>query len=190
MRPRSEIPLDRLVRNAERGEEFEILILHVLQRVRRNAMRREQPIRVARAGAIESELDGRAREPRHDAGLEVHLEIDDEIEPVSGELLPNVGERRETHGSVEDENFINRPVAANERRGRGLQHPGDMHVGRVPLQRIDHRQDVHGVADRAHHDDAHAAERGRDVDHGEEVTASASISRSIVPASMPAGDGR
>ena len=124
--------------NAERGEEFEILILHVLQRMRRNAVRREQPVRVACAGAIESELDGRAREPRDDPRLEVHLEIEDEIEAVSGELLPDVAKRRETHRPVEDENFINRPMAANERRGRRLQHPRDVHVGRVALQSIDH----------------------------------------------------
>ena len=72
--PRAEVPLDRLVRHAERGEELEILILDVLRLVRRNAVRREQPVRVARARAIEAQLHGRARERRDDPRLEVDLQ--------------------------------------------------------------------------------------------------------------------
>jgi len=162
----------------------------VLQGVRRNSVCREQPIRVARAGAIEPQFDGRACKPRDNARLEVDLKIDDEIEAVSGELPPDVRESGEAHRSIEDEDFINRPMTTNERRWRRLQYPRDVHAGRVTFQGIDHREDMHGVANRAHHDDAHAAERGRDVDHAEEVTGSASISRSMVSASIPVGDGR
>ena len=82
------------MRNVERREELEVLILHVLRRVRRNAMRREQPIEIARARAVEAELHRRARERRDDAGLEVDLQVDDEVERACGELTPNVGERR------------------------------------------------------------------------------------------------
>ena len=166
--PRPEVPHDRPERNAERREKLEVLVLDVLRRVRRNAVRREQPIEVARARAIEAELHGGARESRDDARLEVDLQVDHEIERARGELSPDVGERAQPFGAVEDDDLVDRPVAADERRGAGLQNPGDVNVGRVPLQRVDHRQHVHRVAHRAHHDDADAA-KGY-VDHGAEVT--------------------
>src|SRR6185437_5450484 len=56
LRPGAKVPLDRLARHADLGEEFEILILNMLRGARRNAMRREQPVHVARPRTIEPEL--------------------------------------------------------------------------------------------------------------------------------------
>ncbi len=79
-RPRTEVPLDRLVRDTDRREKLEVLILHVLLRVRRNAIRGEQPVGVARTHAIEPELYRGTSERGDDSRLEVHLQIDDEVE--------------------------------------------------------------------------------------------------------------
>ena len=64
-------------------------------------------------------------------------------------------------GAIEDDDLVDRPVAAHERRRAGLQHPRDVNVRRMSLERVDHRQHMHRVAHRAHHDDAHAAKRRR-----------------------------
>src|ERR1041385_1220814 len=58
----------------------------------------------------------------------------------------------------------------------------------MPLQRVEHREHVDGVADRAHHHDADAVER--DLDHRGEKTPNSSISRTIIGALMSAGDAR
>jgi hypothetical protein len=55
--------------HAERVEELEVLVLHVLPFARRDAMRGEQPVRVARAVAVEAELHRRAGERRHEPAL-------------------------------------------------------------------------------------------------------------------------
>ena len=66
---------DRLaVRDAERVEELEVLVLHVLPFARRDAMRGEQPVDVARARAVEAELHRRAGERRDEPRLEVDLQ--------------------------------------------------------------------------------------------------------------------
>ncbi len=49
-------------RHAERREELEILILHMLDRVRRDLPVREEPVEIVRARAVESDLDARRRE--------------------------------------------------------------------------------------------------------------------------------
>ena len=60
LRPRAEVPHRLAVRYAERVEKLEVLVLHVLPFARRNAMRGEQPVRVARAMAVEAELHRRS----------------------------------------------------------------------------------------------------------------------------------
>ena len=55
--PRSHVT--GLGRHAERGEEFEVLVLHVLHRVRRDLRVGEQPVEIARARAVEAELHRR-----------------------------------------------------------------------------------------------------------------------------------
>src|SRR5262249_29568673 len=95
--------------------------------------------------------------------------------------------------AVEDENLVDRSMTAHERTWPGLKHPRDVCVWRMPFERVDHRQHVHRVADRAHHDDAHTVER-RDwrqhASHVAEARRSASISRSIIDEVMSTADGR
>src|SRR5205823_14210834 len=62
VRPWADVPLHRLPWHAELAQELEVLILDVLIRVWRNPAVGEQPIEVARAGAIEAELHRRARQ--------------------------------------------------------------------------------------------------------------------------------
>ncbi len=104
------------------------MILYVLLRVRRNAMGREQPVEVARARPVEAELHRGAREARDDACLEVDLQVDHEIERASGEGAANVGERAQALRAIEDDDLVDRAMAAHERRGAGLKNPGDVNV--------------------------------------------------------------
>ena len=48
-------------------------------------------------------------------------------------------------------------MTAHERRRAGLQHPRDVARRLVAFERRDDREDVHRIADRAHHHDADAA---------------------------------
>ena len=123
--PRPEVPHDFADRHAERREKLEVLILDVLRRVRRNSLRREQPIHVARARAIEAELHGRVGERRDDARLEVHLQIDHQSNRASP--APAACRRtRAAAGAIEDDDVVDGPVAADEGHRPGLQNPCDV----------------------------------------------------------------
>src|SRR6266446_5598675 len=74
-RPRTEVPFNWLGRNSERGEKLEVLILNVLDGVRRNLSVGKEPVQVARTSAIEAELDWSVRRGGHDPRLEIDLEI-------------------------------------------------------------------------------------------------------------------
>ena len=155
-----EVPRHRLVRNAERRQELEVLILHVLPvRVRRDLPVREQPVHVARARAVESELHRRVREARDDARLEVDLQVDHDVEATSRERPVGHRGTRACPSTGRTARCRRRRVSANERRRTGLQHPRDVRRRPVPLERVDHRQHVNRIADRAHHHDADAIER-------------------------------
>src|SRR5215212_6349381 len=95
------MPLDGLVWHAEGMKKLEVLILHVLILVRRDLPIREKPVEIARALAIEAELDGRADERRDDPGLEIHLQVDHDVEAAVGELSANVGEGAPALGAIE-----------------------------------------------------------------------------------------
>src|SRR6185503_12055707 len=151
----------------------EILILNMLHRVRRNAMCREEPIEVARPSAVETELDRRAREARDESSLEVDLQVDDVVELTVDQLPPDVGERTQSLRPIEDQDLVDRPVAANERGRAWLEHPRDDDVRRVPLQCVDDGEDVHRVADGAHHDDTNTIQ-GNVANHHAELSASIS----------------
>ena len=69
-------------------------------------MRREEPIEIARTGAVEPELDRRLREPGDDARLEIHLQVDDEIEPTFRELLADVGKPPPAVRTFEKDDFV------------------------------------------------------------------------------------
>jgi hypothetical protein len=73
-------------------QKFEVLLLHVLRRVRRNTLIREDPIAIARACSVEAQLSFRREHADDDAGFEVDLERDGEIEVMTPKLLREVGE--------------------------------------------------------------------------------------------------
>src|SRR5213075_2889632 len=86
LRRRTKIPFDWLRRNAQCRQKLEVLVLDVLNRVGRNFAIRKKPVHVARTGAIETELQRGPRQRRYDSRLEVHLEIDHQIETPPREL--------------------------------------------------------------------------------------------------------
>src|SRR4029077_12718076 len=116
-------------------------------------------------------------------GLEVHLEIEHEIELARRELSAHVGECAPALRSIEEHDVINMLVAPHERRWSWLQHPGDMRVRRMAIKRVKHGKHVHRVADGAHHHDTDAIEQNR-------LHPSASTSRRMSSTVSPAGDGR
>ena len=79
----------------------------------------EQPVEITCPRAIEAELHRRVCERRDDSRLEVHLQIDDEVELAAGELAPHVGERARPERAVELDDLVDASVAAYERRGAG-----------------------------------------------------------------------
>ena len=94
-----------------------VLILHVLaDGSRRDAVRGEEPVQVPGARAVEAEPDRGTREHRDDARLEIDLQVDDQVERLLRERATNVNERRHALRAVEDDDFIDRSMAANQRR--------------------------------------------------------------------------
>jgi hypothetical protein len=114
------------VRHTKRLEELEVLVLHVLPGwPRRDPMRREQPVEVTRPRAVKAEFYRRAGERRDDASFEIHLQVDHQVELAPGKHPADVRESPQTGRAVEDDDLIHRAVAAHERSGAVLQHPGD-----------------------------------------------------------------
>ncbi len=157
--PRPEVPLHGLVRHADGRQELEVLILHVLRRMRRNAVRREEPVEIARTRVVEAELHGRVDERRDDPGLEVGLEREHDVEASTGHGAPEVAKRPPPRLSLEGDDLVHGMVSAHQRGGAPLEHPADVGGRMMALERGDDRQHVHGVAERAHHHDADAVER-------------------------------
>src|SRR5262245_2901101 len=153
--PRTQISHDWLVWNVQGRQKLEILILYMLHGMRRDVVRREQPVEVARPRAVEAQLHRRVCEARHDAGLEVDLQVDHEVELSRRELATDLAERAPTFGTVEQNDVVDGRMAAHECCRPWLEHPGDVCARRMPLERVDYWQDVHCVAHRAHHHDAY-----------------------------------
>jgi hypothetical protein len=121
--PGPQVPCNWLRRDAELAQELEVLILNVLWLMGRNPPVGEEPVEVTRPLTIEAELDRRLGERRHQSGLEVDLEGDDEVERTLLQLRANVGEGGEPLRSIEFHDLIDRRMAAHERGWTGLQHP-------------------------------------------------------------------
>src|SRR5215207_11234117 len=153
--PRPEVPRYRLVRDAECGEELEVLILDVLAVwVRGDLSVREEPVEVARTRAIEAKLHRRARKRRDEPGLEIHLQVDHDVELPTRELATDVEKSLQALTSVEQHDVINARMPTHERRGSWLEYPGDVRARLLSLDRVDDGEDVHRVAHGAHHHDA------------------------------------
>src|SRR6266853_441277 len=154
VRPRTKIPLYRLGRNSESREKLEILILNVLDGMRRNLSIRKEPVQVARASAIEAEFNRSARGAGDDPRFEINLEVDHEVETPLRQLRRDIRERRQAPRAIEDDYLVDRSVAAHQCSRTRLEHPRDPRPGIRPLERVDHRQHVDRVTDGAHHHDA------------------------------------
>jgi hypothetical protein len=115
---------------------------------------------MSRARTIEAELDRRAGEAGYDSRLEVDLKVDDEVESALRHLRGSVRERAQSTIAIEDDDLVDRSMAAHQRRRTRLEHPGYPRGWVLPLQRIDHRQHVHRIAHRAHHHDADVVRDG------------------------------
>ena len=126
----------------------------MLDRTRRNLSVGKEPVQVAGAGAIESELDRSVSESRYDPRLEIDLQVDHEVEAPVCELGGSIGESHQAFGTIEDDYLIDRSVSAHESGWTRLEYPRDTSVGIRTFERVDHRQHVHCVADCAHHHDA------------------------------------
>src|SRR6266852_4452438 len=99
-----------------RGEKLEVLILNVLDGVRRNLSVGKEPVQVARTSAIEAELYWSVRRAGHDPRLEIDLEIDHEVKPPLRQLRGDISERHQAPGAIEDDYVLDRPVAPHECR--------------------------------------------------------------------------
>src|SRR6185436_18902834 len=143
LRPRPQVPLHRIGADAEGGQELEILILDVLNGVRRNLSVCEQPVHVTRPRTVESKLDCRGCQRGDYSGFEVNLEVDNQIEMSLCQRFANIGEGAQSARPVEDDDVIYRMVAANQRRGSRLKLPGYPRRGVRALESIDDREHVH-----------------------------------------------
>jgi len=155
------MPFHRLGGDPERGQELEVLILHVLVLVRRDLCIGEEPVEIARARVVEAELHRGAGEGGDDAGFEVDLKIDDEVELAGSELAADIQKPAQSVAALEENDLVHRAVAAHQRGGHRLQDPRDLARRIVTFERVDDWQHVHGVAGGAHHDDGDAVQAWR-----------------------------
>ena len=160
VRPRAEIPYRRSMWHAERIEEFEILILHMLHRMRLHLRIREHPVQIARARHIEAEFHRRPHHTRDHARLQIHLQRENEIEATLGQLSTQIVVRAPAIAAFEEQDLADIRMSAHQRRRPRLQNPRYARVGPMSPERGEHRQHVHCVAHRAHHHDADTIETG------------------------------
>ena len=147
-------PGRRTMCHAQRIEELEVLILDMLPIVRRDPMRREKGIHVARPCPIETQLDRAPRERGDQPSLEVHLERQHDIKRSRGECPANREKLTPSLCAIEQDNLVNQRMSADQCCRSRLQHPGDHAGRRVRLEGMDERHDVHRVANGTHHHDA------------------------------------
>src|SRR6185312_2079370 len=110
-------------RNTQRREELEVFVLHVLSRVRRKVDVGEEPAEVARACAVEAESDRSAGEGREHAGLDVILERERDVELSCLEGAPGIEKAAPTARAFDDDDVVDRRMAADQRCRSRLQQP-------------------------------------------------------------------
>ena len=151
--------------DTERVEELEVLILHMLTGVWGNPVSREQPIQVACPRPIESELRRRRRKGRHQPRLEVHLQVDDEVEWRAAQPAARIGKGTPPTRPVEEHDLVDSPMAAHKRCRAGLKYPGDPARRGMTFDCDQEGQDVHSVTHGTHHHDGDAVQSGVDDGH-------------------------
>ena len=96
----------------------------------------DEPVELASATWIESNLDRSTAERGEKGGLEVALEIEHYIEGPIRELDRHFDKTGKARLAFEKQNFINCGVALDERGSCLLKKPGDMSLGSVPLDGV------------------------------------------------------
>jgi hypothetical protein len=99
----------------------------VLRRVRRNAVRRGEPVEVARTRAVEPQLDRGVEQRGEEARLEVHLQREHEVEPAA-QPAPHVAIGGQAARLVELDDLVHVRVPAHQRGRARLQDPRDVCV--------------------------------------------------------------
>src|SRR5262249_5929362 len=144
-------------------------------RVSGNLPVREQPIEVPRTRPVEAQLDWCSGEARDHSGLEIDLQIDDDVEQSGHHLTPDVEKPLKSLCSIEQHDVVDGRMPSDEGRRTRLQDPRDMRRRPIPLDRIDYWQDMNGVPNRTHHDDRDTIERRLRLCHARAPTAVASV---------------
>ena len=158
--PGAQLPFHRFSCDAKRLEELQIFVLDVRGRRGRDAPVGEEPVQVACPGVIVAQSQWRPRERGDHASLEVVLQPQREVEVAAPQLTADIEEGPPPMAPVEYDYLVHGRVSADERGGTRLKHPGDVTRRIVPLERVDHRENVHRVAHRTEHDDADASPDG------------------------------
>ncbi len=89
--------------------------------------------------------------------LKYTCRFEDQVEGPRAQLAAHVAVAAHAEGALKDDRFVHRGWPLHQQRRAGLEDPGDVGRGCVALEGVQQRQDVHGVAERAHHDDAEPA---------------------------------
>ena len=97
-----------------------VLLRFMLQLVRADAMRGEQPRGVARAGAVEPQPHWRRRKRRDDSALQVRLQHEHTVKALRAQRLAYCREAAPARASVEGDHLVNRRMSAEQLRERGL----------------------------------------------------------------------
>ncbi len=149
-------------------DELEVLVLDVLGWVGWDAVGREEPVQIPGPGPVEPELDRRPCGGGEQAGLEVDLQVDHQVESPASQLAarpPELAGRRQAAAPVKDDELVDRRVVGDQPVGNRLDDPGEVEAGRGALQGVGDRKDVDGVTDRAEHDDRDPSPVGDQLTH-------------------------
>ena len=120
---------------------------HVLAGARRDARIREQPLQLARARAVESELHGRRDACARQAGAEGELHVQQHVEAAARKLLGAVRDARRQAGALVHGDKLHALDQTHEARFGLADDPRELRLRPGLLQRAQHRHDVAGIAD-------------------------------------------
>src|SRR6185369_17588694 len=109
-----------------------VLVLNMLHVMGWDAVGGKEPVQVAGAGKIEAELHRSVDKRSDDIGLEIDLQIEDEIKFPAAQLLADIEKTAEPPGAVEKNDFIDQFMTAHQHGRPRLQYPGHLHGGVGP----------------------------------------------------------
>ena len=124
----------------------------------RDARVGEQPLQLARAGAVEAEAPARRDRQRQQAGAQRELHVQQHVEASAADGGAQRPQRAPAGALVHDDK-LDAGEQAHQARLDPADHPGDACRGPGLLQRAHDRHDVAGVADGGQSEYAEAAGR-------------------------------